>query len=428
MISFLKSIDLRHWIGFWVLIFSVTVVSFRGYAGAAIVLLITALFVAAFKRPKLSFLCLNNYERIFIALFISWYGVQLLGVLYQPPGYEFENLRSHFKALDHPSRWLLLLPVFFLFRSYLIDWRFVAIGLSIGACVSTGIAHYQVYILGADRAWGGATHPIPYAELMVAIDLILWMFMIYAWDKGYKILSTFILLGSLVAFYGSLLSVTRGAWLAYLAMILIWVFYTLSKSLRNYRYLFSTPVLLRFIFAAFVFWGVSQTDQYSQIEARTVSTLDAISNDGLMSADKQRAIIVEDSISVFKRFPFGIGTGNFSAIKVDSVLNTPSGYRWTHAHNQFLNILVQNGIQGLIIFIALILFTLFVFLKSFNARSDLVRVYAAVGMMLVFSYAVFGLTQAVFKHKDTLMFFVFFLYLFFGQIQLLNRKQGKVFV
>ena len=101
-------------------------------------------------------------------------------------------------------------------------------------------------------------HVITFGELMVAVDLLLWVLMIFAWNNNNKLLATILLFASLVAFYGSLLSVTRGAWLAYVFLILSFVIYTLKRSLFNKHYLFSKPVLLR-IFLAFgcVFFSIT---------------------------------------------------------------------------------------------------------------------------------------------------------------------------
>jgi len=45
--------------------------------------------------------------------------------------------------------------------------------------------------------------------------------------------------------------------------------------------------------------------------------------------------------------------------------------------------------------------------------------------MLIASYFVFGLTQAVFSHNSTTLFFLLFLYLFVGQIHYLGKKQER---
>ena len=429
MLSILQSVHLRHWINFWVFVFSITVLSAPGHGGqAAIVLLFTGLYVMFAKRGQNDYVPLNSQEKAFIGLVLVFWLIQLVGVIYQPTGYEYETLREKFKAFDYSMRWLLLIPVFLLFRRYLLDWKFVAVGISLGAIIGAGIAHYQVYFLGVPRAWGASSHQIPFADLMVAVDLLLCMFMIYAWDRGHKVLSAFLLLASLAGFYGSLLSVTRGAWLAYVVMIVIWIVYTLGKSFKNIKYLFTTPVLLRLLFAGLVFWGVSQTDQYKLIEARTSSSINNFSKGGFEATDKARKIIFDDSIEVIKRYPFGVGTDNFDAIKVESPYMTKEGYRFSQAHNEILNVAVENGLQGVMSLATLLLFVMYIFWKNLKSSNELARVYAASGLMLVVSYAIFGQTQAVFSHHDTLIFFVFFLYLFFGQIQLLNRKQEKVFI
>ena len=416
MLNTLKAIELRHWINLWVFVFSITVLSAAGHGGqAAIILLLTGLYVMFVKRGESDSAPLNSQEKILIGLVLVFWLIQLFGVIYQPSGYEYETLREKFKALDYPMRWLLLIPVFLLFRRYLISWRLVAVGLSIGAIIATGIAHYQVYFLGITRATGASNHFIPFAELMVAVDLLLWMFMIRAWDQRERMLSGFFLLASLAAFYSSLLSVTRGAWLAYAVMIVIWVVYTLGKSFSDIKHLFSLPVLLRLLFAGVVFFAVSQTDQYKVLQARTAQTLDGLAAGQLDAASSGRERIFKQAIESIEQHPFGIGTDNFG--------HPQKG----HAHNELLNVWVENGMQGVIALSALILYSLYVFWRALKTDDELSRIYAASGLMLIISYAIFGQSQAPFSHNDTLMFFIFYLYLFFGQIQLLGRRQEKLF-
>ena len=181
---------LTKWIGFWVFLFSVSVLSLPGHGGhSVLVLLFTMLYVAIGKRSNRQDFSLNKEERFFIYLVLVWFGWQLFGVFYQPLDYEFENAKAQLRVLDDMSRWLLLLPIFFLFRRYFVDWRHLAIGLSVGVLISVAIAHYEVYFLHIERGEGGSSHPITFANLMVVSDLLLWMFMIHAWNKGYKFFS-----------------------------------------------------------------------------------------------------------------------------------------------------------------------------------------------------------------------------------------------
>lgn len=406
---------LTKWINFWVFLFSISVLSLPGHGGqSAIILLFTMLYVAIAKHNNRQDFSLNKEEKVFIYLVLFWFGWQLFGVFYQPLGYEFESTRVQLRVMDDMSRWLLLLPVFFLFRRYFVDWKILAIGLSVGVLITVSVAHYQVYFLNFGRAEGMSSHTILFAELMVVSDLLLWMFMIHAWNKGQKNLSYFLLFVSLVAFYGSLLSVTRGAWLAYIFMILIWFVYIVKNSLTDKKHLLSKPVLLRLLFAFIVFFAVSQTEQYQILKSRTLQTVNDVSNGDYQGASSSRLSIYKDAINHIEKQPFGIGTHNFKQID-------PDGYPF-NAHNQLLNVWVENGIQGVISLLLLVGYAFRFFWKNLNHTNESVSIYASCGLMLIVSYTIFSQSQVVFDHHQSLLFFIFYLYFFFAQIQFLKRE------
>ena len=408
---------LTKWINFWVFLFSVTVLSYSGHGGqSAIVLLLTMLYVFISKRKESTNLTLHKEEKIFLYLVFVFWLLQLFGILYQPEGYEFENARAQLKSFDYPMRWLLLLPVFYLLRRYLVDWRVMAIGMSIGVFISVAIATHQVYVLGLDRAYGASNHQIPFAELMVAADLLLWMLMIYAWNNGNKIISFILLVASLAGFYGSLLSVTRGAWLAYVFMIAIWLLYMMKRSFSDKMRLSLVPVIARLLLAVMVFYAVSQTDQYQVLQSRTVSTINDLSDNNYNAVTGARLTIYQDAFKVIKQHPFGIGTDNFLAIK-QSNNNT-----YSQAHNELINLWVENGIQGVITLLLLLGYASKVFYKNLKHANDLVSVYASCGLMLIVSYIIFGFSQAVFSHHQTLIFFIFYLYFFLAQIFAIKQQ------
>jgi len=378
-------------------------------------LLFTMLYVAIAKRNNRQDFSLNKEEKFFIYLILFWFGWQLLGVFYQPVGYEYETIRGKLRAFDNPSRWVLLLPVFFLFRQYVVNWKLMAFGMGLGVIVTVAIAHYQIYFLGLIRAEGSSGHPITFGELMVAADLMLWMLMTYAWNNGNKVLSSFLLFSSVVAFYGSLLSVTRGAWLAYIVMILIWIIYTVKKSVFDKRHLFSKPILLRLFLALIVFFVVSKTEQYTTIEVRSTNTYNNMVSGKYYALGGDRLKIYKDAIHSIKEYPLGVGTNNFR--KIDQ-----EGISYGHAHNDILNSWAEIGVQGAISLVLLILWVFGFFWKNLKHTNELISVYSSCGLMLVASYLIFGATQAVFNHHQYLLFFIFYLYFFFAQIQAINKK------
>ncbi|SVC61842.1 uncharacterized protein METZ01_LOCUS314696, partial [marine metagenome] len=161
---------LTKWINFWVFVFCISVLAIEGHGGeAAIILLFTMAYIFITNNDDRSKYKLNGNEIIFITLVILFWLLNLLNTLFQPEGLEFENTRMALRAMDNPMRWLLMLPIFFLFRRYKLDWRVISIGLSIGVFISVIVAAYEVYFIGTGRTSGTMNHVITFGELMVAV-------------------------------------------------------------------------------------------------------------------------------------------------------------------------------------------------------------------------------------------------------------------
>jgi len=457
---------LTHWINFWVFIFCIAVIVANGHGGeAAIILLFTMAYIFIANNDDKSRYKLNRDEIIFIALVILFWLLNLLNTLFQPEGLEFENTRIALRAMDNPMRWLLMLPIFFLFRRYKLDWRVISIGLSIGVFSAVSVAVHEVYFLGITRASGTMNHVITFGELMVATDVLLWVLMIFAWNNNNKLLATILLIGSLVAFYGSLLSVTRGAWLAYVFLILSFVIYTLKRGITNISYFFSTPILLRIFLACIVFFLVAQTEQYKQIRERTVNTVSEISDGALDNASGGRIPMFITAIKITQYFPFGVGTDNFrtggKAVIIKDAINHENvtvkdqnnkvlnndelvgligdiykysylqSYnedgsikytsRYRHAHNEWLNVLAENGVAGIILLTLLFTFPIKIFWQNLDHENNLVSMYSYCGILHIVSFTIFGQTQSIFTSHAAVIFFIFFLYLFIAQISRLSN-------
>ena len=458
---------LTNWINLWVFIFCISVLSLNRHGGeAAIILLITSAYLIFSSKSEKSKLKLTGNEIIFISLIILFLILNLITTIFQPISIELKNYRSILSSMDNPLRWLLMLPIFFLFKLFKLDWRFISIGLSLGVFISAGIATYEVFVLGFSRATGGMNHPIAFGQLMVATDLLLWVFMIFAWNKDKKLLATLLLISSLVAFYGSLLSVTRGAWLAYFFMILTLVIYTVKKSLFNKNYFFSMPMLLRVLLAFVVFFLVSQTPQYNTIKHRSIDTVEYVKSKGqsnIWGSEGLRIDIFRTAIEMSRYFPFGVGTDNFQngakKLIILDALNNPnievrnennqkldisdsnsdilshqflqSSYENTdairftsmmdHAHNEWLNVLAENGVLGLILLTLIFAFPIKIFWQNLNHKNDLVGMYCYCGILHIGSFAIFGQTESIFSSHSVVIFFIFFLFLFIAQISKLTE-------
>ena len=389
-------------------IFSVGILAWPDLYGlAAFGLMVLGISVSVPVGQQHLRLDFSRNDRRFIFLVSLFAVVLLAGVLFQPEPFVISSLDQQLTAFDYPSRWILLIPIYLLFRRHHVDWRAIAVGLSVGCLVAVSVAHYQVYYMGLSRAVGLATHTISFAELMVVTDFFCCVFMIRAWSEGRRVLSVVLFVASLLAFYGSLLSVSRGAWLAYAFAVVIWIVYLLGSGIRREGRSILGPVIWRLSFGLLLFLIVSQTSQYATIAARTGQTIQAIENEDYRSASSLRFEIWEVALETIGKYPFGVGTDNFSRI----------GTEFSHAHNELINIAVENGVQGVLAFLALMSFAIFVFVLAIRSENPDARLYASLGLSLLTTYAVFAQTQALLSHHDTLLFFIVFLYLFLAQIE-----------
>jgi len=459
---------LNKWAAFWVFIFTVSVIAIPGHGGeAAIVLILTALYQFITGHEDRFQYNLNNDEKKFFIVILCFWLLNIFGAFFQPNGLEYENLRISLRSIDNPMRWLAMIPIFFLLRKHLIDWKIIAFGLSIGVLISVSIAFYQIYFLGIHRASGSMNDQITFGEIMVVVDLILWVLMILAWtNNNYKI-SALLLFSSLVAFYGSLLSVTRGAWLAYFILIFTFLFLALKRQKFNKKNIFSRPILFRIVLTFAVLFSVVQTEQYKTIQVRTGDTIIDALDGNYNAASGGRIPIYKTAIKIAKNFPFGVGTDNFRmggkvVIAMDAIqnpyvvvknqngeiietkilmdnlkshlyfqsYNTDGSIRYTsryrHAHNEWLNILAENGILGFILLTLIFGIPFKIFWKNIRDKNYLVSANSYCGLLVLGSFIIFGQTQSVFTSHAALMFFVFFVYFFLSQISLLkNNKQNN---
>ena len=389
-------------VNIFVLLFSISVLSFDGHGGqVCIAMILTAMYVKVSKPEIAINLSLNLDEKIFIFAISIFILVQLLGVFFQPQGFEYESLYKKLRAFDFPSRWLLMLPVLYLLRRYLINWKLLTIGLGTGAIIAVCIAHYQLYFLGIQRPTSIFHDSIPFGELMVVVDVILWMFVSYAYYNNNRLLSIYLLIASLIAFYGSLLAVTRGAWLVYVFLLFVWIVWFITRSLFNFSVTLIKPMLLRILLSILVFFAVSQTEQYNELKYKSERVVNNLSQGNFEGALEGRYEAGQTSLRIIKDYPFGVGTDNFISANKEYRIR-PAGARpeyRAHAHNELLNLWVENGIQGVLSLMLIIGISLKSFFFNLKNENSLVSAYSGCGILLIVSYFKINVLFLIFLKK-----------------------------
>lgn len=92
-----------------------------------------------------------------------------------------------------------------------------------------------------------------------------------------------------------------------------------------------------------------------------------------------------------------------------------------HAHNEWLNVLAENGIAGVILLTLIFIFPIKIFWQNLNHKNELVGIYCYSGILHIASFAIFGQTESIFSSHAVVIFFIFFLFLFIAQISRLTR-------
>lgn len=136
------------------------------------------------------------------------------------------------------------------------------------------------------------------------------------------------LLFTMLIFLSILASFTRSAWLGGILVLLLGSFIVNRK---RFIYVFGILILTGFILFMFI----------PDLQSRFLSIFSESQNEG-------RLTLWKTSWKIFKDYPiFGIGQGNFP--KYFFIYKVPGFYDATsHAHNDFINTTVVNGIIGLI--------------------------------------------------------------------------------
>lgn len=138
---------------------------------------------------------------------------------------------------------------------------------------------------------------------------------------------------------------TRGAWLAVAVIALIYLITKIRTSRKT-----------ALVFALILVTVVAGLSQVPDIQRRAVTITD-VSEQG---ANKERLLVWQGAIKIFRDHPVtGVGPGNFQDVYLDRYIVPEATERLGHAHNNFLHILAENGLVGMVGFIVMFGFILY---------------------------------------------------------------------
>ena len=251
--------------------------------------------------------------------------------------------------------------------------RGVLIATLIASLANDAAGIFQHFIQGASRPIGLVYSPTFFASAMLMqIPVLIFMLQENFVPKVWRPVAIFT---ALLSVFCLGLSMTRGAWLAFIAVMLL--FAVMEK---NYR----TVTLKIFVGLLAAFWiGFSLSPQFQE----RIETL----TDKNFQSNSERILMWESSIEIFKDYPIhGIGQKMFEKVYNEEYISPDAKERPTEnmsghsqPHNNFLFAATEGGIIGLIAFIVLHGYLLRRFFLQYRIESFM-KFSAGLTLLLIF--------------------------------------------
>lgn len=367
-----------------------------GYSYGAVLLLLTALASVALwaRRP------LAPEARWLALAYCAMGAVWLLDV----------STSKGWSSFDRPAKYLAVLPCLMFAMAYPPRVGFLWAGVAVGAAGSGLIAFYQTDWFSPLRA-SGFTNAIQYGNLSMLLAMLCGVLLVVQWSRWRVWQRCGWLLAMGMGFSASLLSGSRGGWLALALAVPVCSWIMARNGLRGVGR--GLAVLLLFGAAVAQLPGVQLRVQEGVNDVQHyLATGDGRTSMGHRLAHWQIAI----SMGLEKPL-LGWGTAGYEqekARRVAAGLAHPIVMQYEHAHNEVLDLLAKRGLVGVLVLLLFYGVPLAVFWPTparvcddRGVRDAPAYSLCMAGLLLPLSYIAFGLTQVFFAHNSGNMFYLF---------------------
>ena len=303
---------------------------------------------------------------------------------------------------DGPSRFLLVVPVFITLRTVdLRCFRGIELGLPLGAIVAGLIALIAPIDWGYGRVGSSFVNPIHFGNLALALGMLS-IFSIN-WgrlDPFHMRIVKLVGFGSAV--FASIASGSRGGWIALPPLLATWIWYSRSEVRRKDLLLMIAALMI------VVFFGYDEINHRISALRKDLLDIQAGTSDSSLGIRLQHWQV---GIRMFIDNPlFGAGLGSFNHYAehfVSQGLLTPlaAEYGSGEMHNELVSKLAQTGLIGAIGSFAIYLIPFLMFISRLDDCDLFGRRSAQMGVSVVVSFFIFGLTVEIFSLKMTTSFY-----------------------
>lgn len=221
-----------------------------------------------------------------------------------------------------------------------------------------------------------------YLNMLLPLSFILY----FIWQK--RVLKYVLTLMIVISIMALILSTSRGGYVAFLSIALIWSYYLSKRKGHNFKKIFA-PIMLVFLIAVIFSFAV-----LPDVRTRFANSIEEA------STFNERTELWARALHAAKDRPvFGWGYGN-------SIFRRPEPYMDTHytdlplkgTHNMFIKVLFHQGLVGLIPYVLLILTAISVFWKeAFRSKGTKSYMFIACCAILIGNYVIQNMLENVIR-------------------------------
>ena len=336
------------------------------------------------------------------------------------------------RNLDRGAKYAATLPCLFYLLAYPPHPRSLWWGMALGAIGSGLLALFQIGVLGMERA-AGFTNAIQYGNLSLTLGVMCALVWCALGATLRRWQAVGLALAMALGLLGSLLSSSRGGWLALFLTLPLWAWLLWRWAYR--------PMLVRAALlcalggvAIAVLQGPQLQQRWEQARTEVQSYLQ---QGQAQTSVGQRLDHWRLAWAMGLDRPLtGWGRAGYTAEKQRRVAAgqaTSAVLAFDHGHNELLDMWAKRGVMGVLALLSLYAVPTVIFWPThrrlrMNGRQmdHTALALRLTGLALPTLYAGFGLTQAFLMHNSGNMFYLFMLILIFTALQAREARQTEV--
>lgn len=315
-------------------------------------------------------------KNLFILLVVFWATILLSALGSNEPLRALKIFLGQFIYRTAP---LFVILFFFAKRKYVSFFLL----LTILSCIIDVIGGILVHG-DSLRLKGLYGHPMTLAGFLIITLPILYAFLLDWKQKRQTLVVTIVLF--LIAFVGLLLNETRGAWLA-LAITLPLITLLYDCSIKKVIFLIAFAIGTSLVF-------LNSPQLQNRAESITSTTL---------QSNTERVLMWQSAYEMFKDHPIlGVGLGQYAPKYLNEYKSPQAKERQNHSHNNFLQMLAENGIVG---FLGFVLLFGYLLLSSFRNSVRKLSPYHVLIFGCTLAFILQGFTEYNFGNSAVIKYY-----------------------